>query len=372
MTYRSVRILIDAREFTASRVTGISHFLEGLITAATDSSFIQQIVLAVNSCSYLPSGVKNNHKIITKILPRSFLHSEKILSHLSKQEFQVYISPYPKLSLFGIHCPAVHTVHDVLDLTHPAYRKRLKTFIDTRRLKKALKKASLTWFDSRYSLKETQKYAGYSGANPRVRYPGLDMKFSSRRTKTDGEILNKFNLKPGYILVIGNGLPHKNWGVLLKIESRIPRKMVFVGASGEKKRAWISLFPQSRATWIENIPDADFPSIIRGAFCLAQPSTAEGYGYPPLEAMACGIPAIVSQIPILKETTGGNALFVPPQDPNKWRDAFNKLEEEHIYDNLATKGLRWAEPLKGKKAWKKHIQDLEELIKEKFKARDTL
>ena len=109
--------------------------------------------------------------------------------------------------------------------------------------------------------------------------------------------------------------------------------------------------------------EEDLPSIVRNAFCLAQPSTAEGYGYPPLESMACGVPAVISNIPVLMETTGGNALAADPYSPKTWLEAIEALENEEFHQNQADRGLHWIEPLRGRKGWEKHISDIEELLK---------
>ena len=57
-----------------------------------------------------------------------------------------FLNPYPKLPLFGVHCPSINMIHDVLDLTHPAYKGRIKILFDGYRLKRALIKADLTWY----------------------------------------------------------------------------------------------------------------------------------------------------------------------------------------------------------------------------------
>jgi glycosyltransferase involved in cell wall biosynthesis len=101
---------------------------------------------------------------------------------------------------------------------------------------------------------------------------------------------------------------------------------------------------------------------MRNAFCLAQPSTAEGYGYPPMESMACGVPAVVSDIPVLKETTGGKGLFAGPHEPMSWAEAFQALEKRDLRQLKIEEGLRWVEPLRGRKAWEKHIQDITALL----------
>ena len=356
------KILVDAREFVNGRITGIGRVLDGLIDAFVESSDVQEFVLATNDPSAVPSKMKAKSKIEIKKLPDFFLKAEKALSDLSKQGFSLYISPYPKLPLFGCYCIAVKTVHYVLDLTHDAYRKRFRAIFDTFRLKRALRKADLTWYDSLWSMEEARKLAGMTGKNPRVRPLGIDHRFNIDRSQNEIDVLKKYDLEPGYILATGNGLPHKNLGVLLEISHKIPRRLVLVGVPQANQKYWKTLYPEASAIWAEHVEDEDLPSIIRGAFCVAQPSTAEGYGYPPLEAMACGVPAVISNIPVLVETTGGRALTADPGESKEWIEAFAALEDKDIYRAQIEKGLKWVEPLRGRKGWEKHISDITELI----------
>jgi len=356
------RILVDAREFVKGRFTGIGRVLEGVVDALEGSNLDINIVLAARSEGTIPPKFHNKSKISVNKIPGTFLESEKALSDLSRKGFMLYISPYPKLPIFGSHCKSINTIHDVLDLTHPVYKKRLGVFFDKFRLKSALKRASLTWYDSLWSKKETLKYAGLNGKNPKVRYPGIDESFNTKNNGGKENVLNKYKIEPGYILILGNGKYHKNIGVLLNIARKITRQFVFVGASGKKKEYWQSRYKAAKTVWIKHVIEEELPSVIRNAFCLAQPSTAEGYGYPPLEAMACGVPSVVSNIPVLVETTGGNAIIADPKISNDWVMAFKSLEDRAVYFEQVGKGLKWVEPLRGRKGWEKHISDIEELI----------
>ena len=357
------RILIDAREFIPDRVTGIGRFLEGVIDAIADSALDIEIILACFYKDLVPRGLTNRERVRIKEIPRGFLYSEKALSNLSRQEVSLFISPYPKLPLFGLYCPTVHTVHDVLDLTYPAYRRKIKVFFDILRLKKALRRADLTWYVSSWSREETIKLVKFAGKDPRVRFSGIDECFTPAKSMNEKNVIKKYQLEPEYILVIGNGLAHKNLGVLLKASDRIPRNLVFVGVSQENQNYWKISYPQAKAKWIRYVDDEDLLSVIRGAFCLAQPSVIEGYGFPPLEAMACGVPAVISHIPVLVETTGGNALVANPEDSRAWVKAFEALENKDIYRNQIEKGLKWIQPLRGRSGWQKHILDIEELLR---------
>lgn len=357
------KLLIDGREFVHGKRTGIGRFLEGLLDALMDSELDLEVFLAVSSKDVIPHKLRDEKKTETKILPTGFLASERELTDLARKGIAFLLSPYPKLPLFGSDCPAANTIHDVLDLTHPAYNKSVKAFFDRFRLKLALRKASLTWYVSRWSLKETEKCVGFVGKNPKVRYPAIDESFKEFTGNNDDAILKKHQLASGYVIAIGNGLPHKNLGVILTIANSFSRQIVFVGVSERNQRYWRSKYQNFNTRWIAQANDEDLPALIRGAFCLVQPSTAEGYGYPPLEAMACGIPTIVSEIPVLLETTGSQALSANPHSPKSWLQAMQALEDDNVYQKQVQKGLRYAEPLRGRKGWEKHIYDIDEFLK---------
>lgn len=356
----STGILIDAREFRRGRPTGIGRVLEGLVDALCRRDF--RAALALVEGQEMPEGLRGRESLSAYSLPGRRLASEKALSDLTRQGFNLFISPYPKLPLFGCHCRSIHIVHDVLDLTHEPYRRRARTLFDRYRLQQSLRNASLSWYDSEWSLRETANLAGHAGKNPRVRYPGIDGKFACHAMKGDSHVLAAHDLKPGYIAVIGNGLPHKNLGVLLRIASQLRRPLVFVGVSEKNRSYWERRFDTRSALWVSDVDDCDLPDLLRNAFCLAQPSLAEGYGYPPLEAMACGTPAVVSRIPVLVETTGGAALTADPSTPGEWKQALEKMEDPVVYRHLREEGLRHIERLKGPRAWKPYLDDIEEML----------
>ena len=359
-----IPILIDAREFVHGRFTGIARVLQGLTESLAASALCTEVLLAVQDLDVMPSLLKRLGKVRTKEIPKPFLKSETALSELSR-DFGLYISPYPKLPLFGVHCLAAHVIHDVLDLTHPLYSRRAKTLFDRYRLRKALQRADITWYDSAWSMAETQKYFSSCGRNPKVRHPGIHEVFRPEPEKEDDRILEAYGLKSGYVLALGNGMPHKNLGILLEIAPRLERPVVFAGALELNRQYWESRHPMSRAKWIPHVEEEHLPALLRGAFCLVQPSLVEGYGYPPLEAMACGRPAIVSRIPVLMETTGNCALSAPLGDPAAWVNALTTLENPSRYRELVENGLRWIEPLRGCRAWQPYLADIENLMKGK-------
>jgi len=69
------------------------------------------------------------------------------------------------------------------------------------------------------------------------------------------------------------------------------------------------------------VPDTDLAALLTGAAALVYPSQYEGFGRPALEAWRCGTPALVSDLPAIREATRGRALYVPPGDVTAWAEA---------------------------------------------------
>jgi glycosyltransferase involved in cell wall biosynthesis len=134
--------------------------------------------------------------------------------------------------------------------------------------------------------------------------------------------LRRYNVSTPYILFVGTMEPRKNLQLVLRAFARlrssgqIAHKLVLAGRIG-----WLSTSLQEtiRALGVERdimqigyVPDEDLPALYRGADLLAFPSLYEGFGLPPIEAMACGTPVIASALPVLREVGGNAALFVDP------------------------------------------------------------
>lgn len=341
------------------RITGIGRVSAGVIESLLAYLPTVRIQLAVNSENDVPVEIRE--KIQMTVLPKRYFMSELALSNLSRRS-HLYISLYRKLPLFGCFCRSINTVHDILDITHFTSGKKWKSYLDIYRTKYDLYRANVTWFDSFWSKRETQRVIGFCGSNPKVRYPAIEERLPAEPKADSERIFDRYGLPPGYTLVLGNGLPHKNLGVLLCQWDKLGRPLVIVGASKNRRSYWLKRFPSADAIWLDPISDEHLPTIYRQAFCLAQPSIIEGYGYPPLEAMAVGTPVVISDIEVLRETTGGYALKADPCDPKQWRNAIQSLESDTVRKKIIDDGKRWVSRRIGKRAWRGHIEDVAGLL----------
>jgi len=153
-----------------------------------------------------------------------------------------------------------------------------------------------------------------------VVYGGVDPRF---RVLHDAPILaeirEKYQLRDPFILYVGAWHKNKNLEVLLRANVVLSGiELVLTGTPHTRDEAKLIVLAASlkaRARFIGFVPDADLPALYNLARVVVQPSLYEGFGLPVIEAMACGTPVIVSDIPVLREVAGNAAQVFPPDDP---------------------------------------------------------
>jgi len=342
------RLLIDGREFVAGRQTGIARVLTGLIEALLGQHPDWQLTVAMEKSCALPLALEGR---VNLLYPP---HPTELWWPLLARDADLFLSPYPKLPLLPLPCPAIHIVHDVLYLTHPAYRgNRGRVAGATWRLRRALKQSRLTWFDSTASLSECAAL-GLQAPHAAVRHPAIDSRFVAG-TDTPQQ--------PPFFLFVGNGRPHKNLPLLLRALNEVPANLLAVGiADGAPLLAALPESLRAKVRIEAQVDDRQLLWLYRRATALLLPSTAEGYGYPPLEAMACGTPAVVADIAVLRETTGGAAMLATPDDAQAWQQAMRAMLDPAVRAEWAEKGLRHVEGLRAPAGWSPYIADIERLL----------
>lgn len=174
----------------------------------------------------------------------------------------------------------------------------------------------------------------------------------------DSEHRDDFGLGERYLLYVGALRRHKNWQGLLRAFALLPRALrrehplVLVGRTHrvgrELRRLLCSLHIGDDVRLIEKASEEELPALYRGAAVFVFPSFAEGFGLPPLEAMACGVPVVASNRTSLPEVLGWKendpehspVLLVDPTDTEKIAEAIeNVLTSEHKAERLHRYGL---------------------------------
>jgi glycosyltransferase involved in cell wall biosynthesis len=130
-----------------------------------------------------------------------------------------------------------------------------------------------------------------------------------------------------YLLHLGWADPRKNISTVatahLRLVGDVPHDLVLAGRE-HPIFAPVDLPAAGSIKHLGYLRDGDLPALMAGAAAFVFPSLYEGFGLPPIEAMACGTPALVSDLPVLRESTWGLATFVPARDVDAWAEAIRE------------------------------------------------
>jgi glycosyltransferase involved in cell wall biosynthesis len=174
-----------------------------------------------------------------------------------------------------------------------------------------------------------------------VIYPGIDGAATAGPARS-GELARLragYGLDEGpYVICVGPWVARKNLKVVVDAFSALAEELADLrlvitgnlprGMKGTSPERMVALLPdrvRRRVHLLGFLPEGELHSLLRGASVLAYPSRYEGFGLPPLEAMAAGVPVVASNTPAVVEVTGGAALIAPPDSVPDWIAALRTL-----------------------------------------------
>jgi glycosyltransferase involved in cell wall biosynthesis len=185
------------------------------------------------------------------------------------------------------------------------------------------------------------------------------------------KIKQKYNLNYSFILYVGGLAPNKNVERLIKAYYKLKKldikhKLIITGV---KRYRYKSIFEtieklnlQKDVIFTGYVPDEDLPALYNAADLFVYPSLYEGFGLPPLEAMACGTPVITSNTSSLPEVVGDAGIMVNPYDVDELANKmYEVLTNEGLRKELSKKGLERAKLFSWKKCAEEHLKVYEEV-----------
>lgn len=160
----------------------------------------------------------------------------------------------------------------------------------------------------------------------------------------------RYGLPQGFIIFVGTLEPRKNLPTLLKAIRQLHDRgnnvhLAIVGRKGWLYEEIFSTVTELKLTehvhFLENVSDKDLARLYNAAGCLALPSYYEGFGLPPLEAMACGTPVVVSDRGSLPEVVGDAGLLINPDEPESLSEALSRvLEDSVLRASMRQRGIK--------------------------------
>jgi glycosyltransferase involved in cell wall biosynthesis len=227
----------------------------------------------------------------------------------------------------GWRGPAVVTIHDLIHLSHARFFRPGVALYARAVAGAAVRRARLVIADSTFTRDEIVARLGAEAARVRVVPLGVPTGLARRDESAVATFRQAHGLPAGYLLYVGARKAHKNLPLLLGALARIaPASRPPLVLSGGP---WPADDPLARLADRLGIlgcvhfagasgGDDALSCLYSGAALYVQPALVEGFGLPPLEAMACGTPVLSSSGGALPETVGDAAALLPPRDADAW------------------------------------------------------
>jgi len=247
--------------------------------------------------------------------------------------------------------PYVVTIHDCIHLRFPQYLpNRAAHFYARTMMSMSARRAERVLTVSEASKNDILHYLGVPAHKVEVIYNALDERLAVAPTPEDVQrVRERFLLTSPFILYAGNIKPHKNVDRLIEAYSILRRrgvedvKLLIIGDEISKYpnlRRLVHKFQlHQQVRFLGFVSDATLAVLYRLAGVFVFPSLHEGFGLPPLEAMAAGTPVITSNVSSLPEVVGDAAVLIDPMDAGAIADAMARvLEDETLRAELVRRG----------------------------------
>lgn len=373
-----MRIGIDAR-FWGLEHAGIGRYVIELIAALAREKNSHQYTIFVRSPLEKGIDLPANFRLIPANIKHYSIEEQWLLPEIfARERLDLLHVPHFNVPLW-YHKPFVVTIHDLLwhevkglsvtTLNPFAYlAKYLGYRLVVRHALRCAVRILVPTYAIRSKLVEEHEVASRKvvvtpEAPARVFKP----------MRSNSKVLTRYRLQEPFVIYTGSVYPHKNvYTVALAVKLLNESGLKFTLALASARSVFLDRFLErlyevgaDRFVRILGfVPDHELALIYASATALIQPSPSEGFGLTGLEAMATGLPVIAADTQVFKEVYGDAALYVDPQSPDKFRDAFTRvMSEPEVAKRLKVKGLRRAKLYSWRTLAKKTLKVYEDATK---------
>jgi glycosyltransferase involved in cell wall biosynthesis len=346
-----LRVGVDATPLLGPR-TGVGRYVSGLVHGLTGLADAPDVTLT----AFTARGARSvPHEGGARVAGRPF--PARLLQQLWSRV------PFPPVELLSGPLDVFHGTNYVLP---PARRARGVLSVhdlsyvlhaDTvtpqvlryqRLVPAGVRRAAVVLTLTEASADEVAAFYGLARDRVLVASPGVDAEWAATKRPTS-QWLHDRGLPERYLLFVGTQEPRKNLQVLVSALEVMQRELgdeapplVIAGPAGWGAAPDCSGLRPGSLVRTGFLDDDALRAVVAGATCLAFPSRHEGFGMPPLEALACGVSVVSSDLPVLREVTGDCARYAPVGDVDAWAAAITDALPEVDDDERARRRARAA------------------------------
>lgn len=345
-----MRIGIDAS--TIGTQGGPRTYVLNLIESLLKIDKENEYVIFYNSKEHLGKFPQAREVVVPFSNPATRLFREHLLMayHYKKERLDLVHNPKSAISILK-PCKTVVTIFDLIPIMYPETEKWMARIYWKTQIPVAAHNADFVITSSEFAKKEIVSRYNISEDRIAVIPIAYNSYCKPVESKTEMEsVKEKYAIPDKYILYVGTIQPRKNIALLIKAYASlvkrkgIDHKLVITGRKGWLYAPLFDLIKsegmEERIVFTGFVPDEELPYIYGGAELFVYLSLFEGFGIPPLEAMACGVPVICSNATSLPEVAGDAGILVNPTDQKAVEVAIlNVLENPVLRTELREKGF---------------------------------
>jgi glycosyltransferase involved in cell wall biosynthesis len=366
-----VRIGIDARKLHDFGIgTYIRNLLRQLARMDRQTEFV--LFCRPEDRETLAALGENFRAVVETAGNYSIAEQIKIPLALKREGVTLFHAPHYVLPPM-VRCRSVVTIHDCIHLMFPQYLPNrfayayAKTSIDM-----AARRATRVMTVSESSKRDILRFVDTEPDKIDVIYNAYDDRFAiDPREEEVVRVSERYQLQSEFVLYAGNVKPHKNLERLIEAFFLVRKrgldhlKLVLIGDEISKytalRRAVHRYQLHKYVRFLGYLPEETLAVMYRLAGVFVFPSLYEGFGLPPLEAMASGTPVVTSNVSSLPEVAGDAAVLVNPYDPNAIADGiYQVLTDEQLRRDLRHRGVARA----GQFSWEQSVRRVHKIYGE--------
>ena len=330
-----MKLLFDARYIRTDFHDGVSRYSAELGTALAKLIDITFLVSDLAQLQFLPK--KATYELIHSPTSAKEPFTARVLNKLMPD---IVFSPMQTIGTAGRNYKQILTTHDMIYYRHMMPPKNLNpairlgwrvyhmTFIPERIL---LNGADIVVTVSQTVQRELEK--AKLTKRPIVVIANAPQRFHTHK------VIHKN--APKNIVYMGSFMPYKNVEVLIKAMEWLPGRTLHLLSkiSPSRRKQLSALIPKSAdVRFYSGVTDDEYEAVLANDAILASGSLDEGYGLPVAEALAMGVPAVVTNIPIFHEVGAGGALYFDPKKPRQFAERVTELDDEKLMKQVIAAG----------------------------------
>jgi len=330
---------IDARPLL-TRKTGIGFYVWHLLAAFAQLDHDVRFLLYTTNRIDLPATVRRDRRFVVRMMPKipGMLAAQTAVPvDLAARGADLYHGTNYLAPLLS-PCPLVLTVHDLTTLSMPQAHRRLNRAAHAV-LPALVRRARMIITDAGSTRRELIERWDIAPARVTAVHLAPGARFRQSVSEAERQrVVRWYGLAQPFVLFVGTLEPRKNLAGLFRAfaaarrSARLPHHLVLVGPMGwgvgETMRLPDALGIRDRVALVGYVPERDLPGFYAAAEMLVYPSLKEGFGLPPVEAMAVGTAVVTSNCSSLPEVVGEAALTVDPTNDEALAAAIARLARD--------------------------------------------